>query len=48
MDHDLIISISDLLTIELSELENAISEHIPEDSLYNDIATYGSISIDIY
>ena len=48
MDHDLIISISDLLTIELSELENAIREYIPEDSIYNDIELYGSISMDVF
>ena len=48
MEKDLIISLADLLTIELSELENAIREYIPEDSIYNDIELNGSISIDVF
>ena len=48
MEKDLIISLSDLLTIELSKLDEAICEYIPEDSIYNDIELYGSISMDIF
>jgi len=48
MEKDLIISLADLLTIELSQLDDAICEYIPEDSIYNDIELYGSISIDVF